>query len=102
MVEPVGRFKPGRYIQFPNVTQWVHADLERACYRRHLNQDFGIVPDSIRHANHRAIMHDTGDVVSEFAISDGRRIRFTTTIGFKTVALIVGRDGQVETSWHLE
>ncbi|MCL6548114.1 MAG: hypothetical protein K6T30_04300 [Alicyclobacillus sp.] len=92
-----GTFHPGRYIQFPNVRSWVDADFERAFFQRHLLQDFGSAPNQVRLANQEAIKSGKGEVVSEFDIPEDKKVRFRTSIRFKTVVLIVDADGQVVT-----
>ncbi|MCF8567391.1 hypothetical protein LLE49_21960 [Alicyclobacillus tolerans] len=93
----VRTIEPGRYIQFPNVPNYVEPSAESEFYHQHLALNFGSVSVAEREQNNAAAVHRSGKIISEFPLDSGNKLRFVTMIGFKTVAMIVNSRGEIVT-----
>lgn len=55
--ETSGRFSPGRLVATRNLLEWVPKEEILRAYCRHLNCDWGNIPDSDKQHNNYALNH---------------------------------------------
>lgn len=83
------KFDSGRYIRCQNVSEYLDGTQEFELFTKHVSGGWDFVSDEQKKQNEAAANAGEGEVISEFSVSEGKKVRFRTTIGYKTAVIVV-------------
>lgn len=83
------KFDSGRYIRCQNVSEYLDSAQELEFFKKHISGGWDFVSVEQKKQNEAAAQAGEGQVISEFSVHEGKKIRFRTTIGYKTAVIVV-------------